>query len=91
MRLSFWRTHHDYLNPSRRLLLANHGGWLPRLPQKMHIMQEAWQPYPPETRATSLYTILVALRKVGKDILGPFSPGKGQVKFLIVAVDYFTK
>jgi len=25
------------------------------------------------------------------DILGPFSPGKGQVKFLIVAVDYFTK
>ena len=25
------------------------------------------------------------------DILGPFTPGKGQVKFLIVAVDYFTK
>jgi len=25
------------------------------------------------------------------DILGPFSPGKGQVKFLIIAVDYFTK
>jgi len=25
------------------------------------------------------------------DILGPFSPGKGQVKFLIVVVDYFTK
>jgi len=25
------------------------------------------------------------------DILGPFSPSKGQVKFLIVAVDYFTK
>jgi len=25
------------------------------------------------------------------DILGPFSPDKGQVKFLIVAVDYFTK
>ena len=29
--------------------------------------------------------------KWGMDILGPFSPGKGQVKFLIVAVDYFTK
>jgi len=25
------------------------------------------------------------------DILGPFSPGKRQVKFLILAVDYFTK
>jgi len=29
--------------------------------------------------------------KWGMDTLGPFSPGKGQVKFLIVAVDYFTK
>jgi len=25
------------------------------------------------------------------DILGPFTPGKGQVKFLIVGIDYFTK
>ena len=25
------------------------------------------------------------------DILDPFSPGKGQVKFLIIVVDYFTK
>jgi len=25
------------------------------------------------------------------DILGPFTSGKGQVKFLIVAIDYFTK
>jgi len=25
------------------------------------------------------------------DILSPFSPGEGQVKFLIVVVDYFTK
>jgi len=29
--------------------------------------------------------------KWGMDILGPFSPGKGQVKFQIVVVDYFTK
>ncbi|XP_020202767.1 uncharacterized protein LOC109788450 [Cajanus cajan] len=27
----------------------------------------------------------------GMDILGPFPPGKGQVKFLVVAVDHFTK
>nr|KYP50147.1 Pol polyprotein [Cajanus cajan] len=25
------------------------------------------------------------------DILGPFPPAKGQLKFLLVAVDYFTK
>jgi len=29
--------------------------------------------------------------KWGMDILGPFTPGKGQVKFLIVVIDYFTK
>ncbi|RDX83445.1 Retrovirus-related Pol polyprotein, partial [Mucuna pruriens] len=29
--------------------------------------------------------------KWGLDILGPFPPAPGQVKFLIVAVDYFTK
>ena len=27
----------------------------------------------------------------GIDLVGPFTPGKGQVKFLVVAVDYFTK
>ena len=27
----------------------------------------------------------------GIDIVGQFTPGKGQVKYLIVAVDYFTK
>jgi len=29
--------------------------------------------------------------KWGMDIVGPFTPGKGQVKFLLVAVDYFSK
>jgi len=33
----------------------------------------------------------VALRKVGNGHFRPFFPGKGQVKFLIVVVDYFTK
>jgi len=27
----------------------------------------------------------------GMDIIGPFSPGKGQTKFLLVGVDYFTR
>nr|KYP70755.1 Pol polyprotein [Cajanus cajan] len=27
----------------------------------------------------------------GMDILGPFPPAKGQLKFLLVAIDYFTK
>jgi len=29
--------------------------------------------------------------KWGMDIVGPFNPGKGQVKFLLVAVDYLSK
>jgi len=29
--------------------------------------------------------------KWGIDILGPFPLGRGQTKFMIVAVDYFTK
>ena len=27
----------------------------------------------------------------GMDIIGPFAPGKGQCKFLLVGIDYFTK
>ena len=27
----------------------------------------------------------------GLDLIGPMPPGKGQVKFAVVAVDYFTK
>jgi len=57
----------------------------------MHTMPKTWQPYPLETGAASLYTIPVALAKWGMDILSSFSPDKGQVKFLIVVVDYFTK
>jgi len=29
--------------------------------------------------------------KWGMDIIRPFSPGKGQCKFLLVGIDYFTK
>jgi len=82
MRLSFRCTHHDYQNPSRRLLLANHGSRLPRLRQKMHTMPETWQPYPPETRAASLYTIPVALRKVGNGHPRPFLPQQRSSKVL---------
>jgi len=54
-------------------------------------MPETWQPYPLETRAALLYTIPWPFAMWGMDILDSFSPDKGQVKFLIVAIDYFTK
>jgi len=87
MRLLFRRTYYDYQNPSRRLLLADYGSRLPRLRQKMQTMQKTWQPYSLETRKTPFYTIPVALRKMGNGR----KMGKGQVKFLIVSVHYFTK
>jgi len=65
MRLSLRRMHHDYKNPSRRLLLADYGGRLPHFCQKMYTLPETWQPHPSKTRTTSFYTILVALRKMG--------------------------
>jgi len=76
MRLSFRRTHHEYQNPSRRLLLTDHGGRLPRFGQKMHTLPETWQPHPSKVRTAPLYTIPVALRKVGNEHSQPFFPWK---------------
>jgi len=45
-------------------------------------MPEAWQPYPPEIRAASLYTIPVALRKVGNGHPQPFLPRQRLSKVL---------
>ena len=76
MRLPFRRTHHDHQNPPHRLLMADHGGRLSRLCQKMHTMPETWQPHPPIIRAARLYAIPVALRKVGNEHPWPFLPGQ---------------
>jgi len=82
MQLSFRRAHHDYPNPSRQLLLGNHGGRLSRLRQEMHTLPEAWQPHSPETRTTSFYTIPVALRKVGNGHPRPLLPRQRPSKIL---------
>jgi len=82
MRLSFRRTHHDYQNPSRQLLLAGHGGRLPQLHQKMHTMTKTWKPHPLKIGATTLYIIPVALRKVGNGHPWPFLPRQRSSKVL---------
>ena len=47
---------------------------------------------PDETRRDDDTNILtMALRPMGIDIMGPFPLGKKQLKFLIVAIDCFTK
>ena len=82
MRLPFRHTHHDYQNPSRRLLLADCGSRLPRLRQKMQTMPETWQPHSSETRTTSFYPIPVALRKVGNEHPRPLLPRQRPSKIL---------
>jgi len=91
MRISLRCANHDHQNPPSRLLLANYGGRLPHLYQKVYTMPEAWQPHPLETRTTPLHTLPMAFCKVGNRHSWPLHPGKRQVKFLIVPIDYFTK
>jgi len=91
MHISFRRMHHGHQNPPRRLLLANHGGKLRHFRQKVHTLPKTWQPHLPKARTTSFHTLPMAFHQMGNRHPRPLSPGKGQVKFLIVAIDYFTK
>ena len=88
--LSFKRRHHGYKSSQSRILLAHYRSGLPGscqckpcqkhdnlIHQKQEQLHHILSPWP--------------FAKWGMDILRPFTPGKGQVKFLIVAVDYFTK
>jgi len=54
-------------------------------------MLEAWKPHSYKARKIASYLFSVPFTKWGMDILGHFAPGKGQVKFLLVGIDYFTK
>ncbi|GJU42059.1 reverse transcriptase domain-containing protein [Tanacetum coccineum] len=74
------------------LLLANHARGrkkadkgMPRLPSSQgHNPRSPQQKLSPITSPWPFY-------KWGIDIVGPFPEGPGKVKFLIVAIDYFTK
>lgn len=47
----------------------------------------------PHAPPTELHTLVSPwpFAKWGMDIVGPFPPGKAQKKFILVAIDYFTK
>jgi len=59
-------------------------GNVPRMPKIRARIQYVARRVTPDRHA-------LAFQSLGVDILGPFPLAKGQVKFLIVAVDYFTK
>ena len=91
MQLSLRRTNHDHQNPPRRLLLANHGGRLNTFVKKCIPCQKHGNLIHQKQEQLHSILSLWPFAKWGMHILGPFSPGKGQVKFLIVVIDYFTK
>ena len=65
----------------------------PWLPESFSPISSGQPWRPTAQKQEHLHSILSPwpFAKWGMDILGPFSPGRGQVKFLIVVVDYFTK
>jgi len=91
MQIPFGCPNHDDQNTQSRLLLVNHGSKLSDFRQKMHTMSETRQSHSQETRAIALHNLPVTICKVGDGYLRTVHPGKGQVKFLIVGIDYFTK
>src|ERR1044072_5473101 len=54
-------------------------------------MSEAFSHTPSSARISKCNSRSLAFPQMGADILGPFPPARQQVRFLIVAVDYFTK
>ena len=69
------------------ILLAYNTQRCNRPSQEMQNMPGARHPSEPLTSITSPWPF----QQWGLDILGPLAIGKGQCKFIIVAVDYFTK
>jgi len=57
----------------------------------MHHMPKTWQRCPRLTRTIAQCLCTMAFSKWGTNIICPFTPRKGQVKFLLVEIDYFSK
>nr|KYP52748.1 hypothetical protein KK1_025283 [Cajanus cajan] len=74
-----------------RILLAHFEIELPRLCTKVQRMLAIRQLTSATTRNFSPDDVVMPFSQWGMDILGPFPPAKGQLKFLLVAIDYFTK
>ena len=73
------------------ILLAHNTQRRDRPGQEMQDLPGARQNLSPPIRAPNVSHKPLALPQWGLDILGPLPIGKGQCKFIIVAVDYFTK
>ena len=73
------------------ILLAHNAQRRERTSQEIQNLSGARQNLSPPVRSIDVSHNPMALSVVGLDILGPLLIGTGQFKFIIVAVDYFTK
>ena len=73
------------------VLLAHNAQRRYRIGQKVQSFSGALQNLSPPILATDVSSSPWPFQQWGLDILGPLPIGRGQCKFIVVAVDYFTK
>ena len=91
MRKSYWSSSIGRKGFEARILLAYNTQRRNRPSQEIQDLPGARQDLMPPIRALTSIIRPWPFQQWGLDILGPLPLGKGQCKFIIVAVDYFTK
>ncbi|KAL0456615.1 UNVERIFIED_CONTAM: hypothetical protein Slati_1000700 [Sesamum latifolium] len=80
-----------YAPSAQMILLANHEAGCNLISKQVRKVPEAFLPHTSASRTPHYHVIPCPFRQWGIDIVGPFPLAAGQRKFLLVAVDYFTK
>ncbi|KAL0367025.1 UNVERIFIED_CONTAM: hypothetical protein Sradi_3592600 [Sesamum radiatum] len=78
-------------SPSGRVLLANHETRCDPISKQVREMPKAFPSHTSADRTLHYNVVPLPLHTVGIGIVGPFPLATGQRKFLLVAIDYFTK
>ncbi|KAL0403955.1 UNVERIFIED_CONTAM: hypothetical protein Sradi_2036300, partial [Sesamum radiatum] len=73
------------------ILLANHEAGCDPISKQVREMPKAFVSHTSPSRTPHYNVVPLPLHAVGMDIVGLFPLAAGQRKFLLVAIDYFTK
>ncbi|KAL0454554.1 UNVERIFIED_CONTAM: hypothetical protein Slati_0794600 [Sesamum latifolium] len=80
-----------YAPSAQMILLANHEAGYNPISKQVRKVPEAFLSHTSASRTLTTMLSPCPFRQWGIDIVGPFPLAAGQRKFLLVAVDYFTK
>ncbi|KAL0433836.1 UNVERIFIED_CONTAM: hypothetical protein Slati_2717900 [Sesamum latifolium] len=78
-------------SPTGGILLANHEAGCDPISKQVREMPKVFFSPTSASRTPHYNVVPLPLHAVGMDIVGPFPLAAGQRKFLLVAIDYFTK